>query len=51
MTNPVLQKIGEKYGKSPIQVILRYLVQNDIVTIPRSTNSAHIKANIDIFDF
>ncbi len=51
MTNPVLQKIGEKYGKSPIQVILRYLVQNDIVTIPRSTNPAHIKANIDIFDF
>ena len=51
MTNPVLQKISEKYGKSPIQVILRYLVQNDIVTIPRSTNPAHIKANIDIFDF
>lgn len=32
-------------------MILRYLVQNDIVTIPRSTNSVHIKANIDIFDF
>ena len=51
MSNPILQEIGQKYGKSPYQVILRYLVQNDIVTIPRSTNPAHIKANIDIFDF
>lgn len=51
MSNPVLKEIGEKYGKSPIQVILRYLVQNDVVTIPRSTNPAHIKSNIDIFDF
>ena len=50
-SNPVLKEIGEKYGKSPIQVILRYLVQNNVVTIPRSTNPAHIKANIDIFDF
>lgn len=50
-SNPVLKEIGEKYGKSPIQVILCYLVQNDVVTIPRSTNPAHIKANIDIFDF
>ena len=50
-TNPVLQKIGKKHGKSPIQVILRYLIQNDILTIPRSTNPTHINANIDIFDF
>ena len=51
MGNPVLTEIGEKYGKSSIQVILRYLVQNNVVTIPRSTNPAHIKSNIDIFDF
>lgn len=51
MHNPALQDIGQKYGKTPIQVILRFLTQNDIVTIPRSTNPAHIKANIDIFDF
>ena len=51
ISNPVLKEISEKYGKSPIQVILRYLVQNDVVTIPRSTNPAHIKSNIDIFDF
>ncbi len=51
INNPVLRAIGEKYGKRPIQVVLRFLVQNDIVTIPRSTNPTHIKANIDIFDF
>ena len=51
ISNPVLKEISEKYRKSPIQVILRYLVQNDVVTIPRSTNPAHIKSNIDIFDF
>ena len=51
MSNLVLQEIGSKYGKSPIQVILRYLIQNNIMTIPRSTNPEHIKSNIDIFDF
>ena len=51
LTNPVLKKIGEKYDKSGIQVILRFLTQNNIMTIPRSTNPQHIKDNIDIFDF
>lgn len=51
LTNPVLKKIGEKYGKSGIQVILRFLTQRNIMTIPRSTNPEHIKDNINIFDF
>lgn len=51
LTNPVLKKIGEKYDKNGIQVILRFLTQRNIMTIPRSTNPEHIKANIDIFDF
>lgn len=49
--SPVLQMIARKYGKTPVQIILRFLVQNDIMTIPRSTNPAHIKSNFDIFDF
>lgn len=51
MQNETLRSIGEKYGKSPVQVILRFLVQNDIMTIPRSVNPEHIKSNFDIFDF
>lgn len=51
MQEPVLKRIGQKYGKTPVQVVLRYLVQNQIMTIPRSTNPKHIKSNFEIFDF
>lgn len=49
--NPVLKKIGEKYGKSGVQVLLRFLTQWKVMTIPRSINPEHIKQNFDIFDF
>lgn len=49
--NPTLKAIGSKYGKTGIQVLLRFLTQNHIMTIPRSINPDHIKANFDIFDF
>ena len=48
---PVFVKIAEKYGKSPAQIILRWAVQMDIITIPGSKNPDHIRANFDIFDF
>ena len=44
-------KLAEKYGKSPAQIILRWAVQMDIITIPGSKNPDHIRANFDIFDF
>lgn len=50
-TNPVIQAIGEKYGKSVAQVILRFLVQNDVVVIPKSTRRERMAENIDVFDF
>lgn len=50
-TNPILTKIGSKYGKTGVQVLLRFLTQWKVMTIPRSINPAHIKANFDIFDF
>lgn len=49
--NPVLAKIGKKYGKSGVQVLLRFLTQWKVMTIPRSIDPQHIKANFDIFDF
>lgn len=49
--HPVLSKIGKKYGKTGIQVLLRFLTQSQIMTIPRSINPKHIAANFDIFDF
>lgn len=48
---PVFVKLAEKYGKSPAQIILRWAVQMDIITIPGSKNPDHIRANFDIFDF
>lgn len=50
-TNPVLAKIGQKYGKTGVQVLLRFLTQWHVMTIPRSINPQHIKSNFDIFDF
>lgn len=47
----VLAQISEKYGKSPAQVVLRWDLQNGVVTIPKSINPARLKENADIFDF
>lgn len=46
-----LQAIGEKYGKSPAQVVLRWHIELGVVAIPRSANPERIAQNIDIFDF
>lgn len=46
-----VKKIGEKYGKTPAQVVLRYLVQLGVIPIPKSSNEGRIKENINIFDF
>ena len=48
---PVFRKLGEKYGKSSVQVILRWHTQMGFVVIPGSQNVAHIKDNLDILDF
>jgi diketogulonate reductase-like aldo/keto reductase len=50
-TNPVLAGIGDAHGKSAAQVVLRWLVQRDIVTIPKSVNPGRMAQNIDVFDF
>jgi diketogulonate reductase-like aldo/keto reductase len=47
----ILAEIGAKYGKSPAQVVLRWDLQNEIVTIPKSINPVRLKENADIFDF
>ena len=49
--DPVLQSLAEKYEKNIAQIILRYDVQNGIVTIPKSTKEARILSNSQVFDF
>ncbi|MGH6900975.1 MAG: aldo/keto reductase [Geminicoccaceae bacterium] len=47
-----LARIGERHGKSPGQITLRWLIQQDgVCAIPRSSREAHAKANLEIFDF
>lgn len=49
--NKILQSIGDKYGKSVAQVILHWLVQRDVVVIPKSVHKERMKENLNIFDF
>lgn len=49
--NEKLLAIANKHGKSVAQIILRWLVQRDIVVIPKSTRKERIQENINIFDF
>ena len=48
---PVFAKLGEKYRKTPAQVILRWHTQMGFAVIPGSKNVDHIKDNLDILDF
>ena len=49
--DPKVEEIGKKYNKTPAQVVLRYLVHNGAIPIPKSSNEGRIKENINIFDF
>lgn len=51
MQEPIFIKLGEKYGKTPAQIILRWHTQMGFVVIPGSKNIEHIKYNFDILDF
>ncbi len=48
---PVFQKLSEKYGKSPVQIILRWHIQSGNVIFPKTNNPAHMRDNLTIFDF
>ena len=49
--NPVLNEIGGKYGKSAAQTALRFLLQSDVVVIPKSTHKDRMEQNFNVFDF
>lgn len=50
-TEPTLVKIGEKYGKTAAQVMLRWALSRDVIVIPKSVREEKIKENFDVFDF
>lgn len=50
-TNPVLVEIGQNHGKTAAQTALRFLIQSDVVVIPKSTHKERTEQNLDVFDF
>lgn len=48
---PVMIALAEKRGKTPAQILLRFLTQKGIAVIPRSAQLAHIKENFNLFNF
>ena len=51
LEEPTLVKLSQKYGKSTAQVILRWVLQRDIIVFPKSNHKERIAENADIFDF
>lgn len=49
--DPVLTKIGEKYGKTAAQVALRWLLQSDVIIIPKTVHKSRMEENLNLFDF
>lgn len=51
LKEPVIQKIAEKYGKSTGQIITRWHIDRGIIPVLRSSNPAHQREDLDVFDF
>jgi len=51
LQEPVFRELGQKYGKSAAQIILRWHIQDGNIVIPGSKNPEHIQSNFDLFDF
>jgi diketogulonate reductase-like aldo/keto reductase len=48
MTDPVVGEIAKKHGKSPSQVLLKFLIQLGVAVIPKSTNPNRIRQNFEV---
>lgn len=51
LQHPLLLELAEKYGKSPAQIVLRWDLDQKVVTIPKSITPERIRQNADVFDF
>lgn len=51
LRDPIITEIASRHQKSSAQIILRFLTQQQVMVIPKSTNPEHIAANLDVFDF
>lgn len=51
LSHPILKEISQEHTKTSAQVVLRWLLQKDIVVIPKSSSEDHLRKNLDVHDF
>lgn len=51
LRQPVLARIGERHGRTPAQVVLRWHVQQGLVTFPKASSRGRLVENLDVYDF
>jgi 2,5-diketo-D-gluconate reductase A len=50
LKDPVLAEIGERHGRSPVQVVLAWHLRQGLVVIPKASQEERLRANLDVFD-
>ncbi len=51
LNDKTITEIAKKHNKSPAQICLRWLIQKDIIVIPKASSEHHLKNNLEVFDF
>ena len=51
LSDPVIERVAQRHGRTPAQVVLRWHLQHDFIPIPRSVSPDHIEENFAVFDF
>ncbi len=51
LNDPILVEIGQQYKKTPAQILIRWALQHEVITIPKSKSKERIRENADVFDF
>lgn len=51
MDNPTVISIAQRTGKTPAQVLLKWILERGVAAIPKSTNAGRLRQNLDVYDF
>lgn len=51
MDNPKVLAIAQRLGRTPAQVLIKWILQQGVVAIPKSTNAERLRQNLNVYDF